>query len=72
MGKFSALLLVGCAVSFGSAGYAASVDDARSTARSSGTLTGTVTLGSKIAARRMKFSLYPDPNRGATRRRLRP
>jgi len=65
MGKFSTLVLIGCVVGGASAAHAASVDDAGSPAKAlTGTLTGSVTLGSKLAAQRMRFSLYPDPNRG--------
>jgi len=71
MGKFSALVLVGCVVGVASVARSGSADDALSPARApTGTLTGSVTLGSKLAAQRMRFSLYPDPNRSGDKSTL--
>jgi len=66
MGKISAFLVIGCAVGAVFAARAGSVDDEIAPAKASaGMLAGNVTLGSRLSAQRMRFSLYPDPNRGS-------
>jgi len=68
MGKirlvFAAVLAV---LQVGSVAYSAGVEEAAPRAGTSlGTLTGSVTLGRKLSAHRMKFSLYADANRAGT------
>jgi plastocyanin len=69
MGKLRALFLTACCVlHLGSGASTIRLDEAPPSAgAASGRLTGSVTLGRKLSAQRMKFSLYADANRAGGR-----